>query len=99
MFTILLSKENQPIIGISLQDEYDSYMSHLLDTQKPSQHKVLYHHIDSLSENPSTSDKLKEEEKRVENLEKEARLLLEENARYFILNTRLRLNTKKAQMD
>lgn len=63
-------------------------MSHLLDTQKPSQHKVLYHHIDSLSENPSTSDKLKEEEKRVENLEKEARLLLEENARYFILNTK-----------
>ena len=82
MFTILLSKENQPIIGISLQDEYDSYMSNLLDTQKPSQHKVLYHHIDSLSENPSTSDKLKEEEKRVENLEKEARLLLQENARY-----------------
>ncbi|XP_073229884.1 uncharacterized protein C6orf118-like [Porites lutea] len=64
-----------------IKDEYDSYMSHLLDTQKPSQHKVLYHHIDSLSENPSTSDKLKEEEKRVENLEKEARLLLEENAR------------------
>lgn len=95
MLTIILSKENQPIIEISLQDEYDSYMSHLLDSQKPSQHKGLYHHIDSLSENPSTSDKLKEEEKRVENLEKEARLLLEENARYFILNTRLRLNTKE----
>lgn len=63
------------------QDEYDSYMSYLLDTQKPSQHKVLYHHIDSLSENPSTSDKLKDEEKRVETLEKEARHLLEENAR------------------
>ena len=60
-------------------------MSHLLDTQKPSQHKVLYHHIDSLSENPSTSDKLKEEEKRVEALEKEARLLLDENARYIHL--------------
>ena len=67
-------------------------MSHLLDTQKPSQHKVLYHHIDSLSENPSTSDKLKEEEKRVENLEKEARLLLQENARYFILNTKEGMN-------
>lgn len=65
------------------QDEYDSYMSYLLDTQKPSQHKVLYHHIDSLSENPSTSDKLKDEEKRVETLEKEARHLLEENARYM----------------
>ena len=61
-------------------------MSHLLDTQKPSQHKVLYHHIDSLSENPSTSDKLKEEEKRVEALEKEARLLLDENARYIHLD-------------
>lgn len=65
------------------QDEYDSYMSYLLDTQKPSQHKVLYHHIDSLSENPSSSDKLKDEEKRVETLEKEARHLLEENARYM----------------
>ena len=64
------------------QNEYDSYMSYLLDTQKPSQHKVLYHHIDSLSENPSSSDKLKDEEKRVETLEKEARHLLEENARY-----------------
>lgn len=57
-------------------------MSHLLDTQKPSQHKVLYHHIDSLSENSNTSSQLKEEEKRVEALEKEARLLLDENARY-----------------
>lgn len=56
-------------------------MSHLLDTQKPSQHKVLYHHIDSLSEKPSVSDKLKEEEKRVSALEDEARLLLDENAR------------------
>lgn len=65
------------------QDEYDSYMSYLLDTQKPSQHKVLYHHIDSLSENPSSSDKLKDEEKGVETLEKEARHLLEENARYM----------------
>lgn len=64
-----------------IKDEYDSYMSYLLDTQKPSQHKVLYHHIDSLSENPSSSDKLKDEEKRVETLEKEARHLLEENAR------------------
>ena len=63
------------------QDEYDSYMSYLLDTQKPSQHKVLYHHIDSLSDNLSSSDKLKDEEKRVETLEKEARHLLEENAR------------------
>ena len=73
------------LLSHCLQDEYDSYMSHLLDTQKPSQHKVLYHHIDSLSENPSTSDKLKEEEKRVEALEKEARLLLDENARYIQL--------------
>lgn len=56
-------------------------MTHLLDTQKPSQHKVLYHHIDSLSEKPSISDKLKEEEKRVNALEDEARLLLDENAR------------------
>ncbi|XP_068698111.1 uncharacterized protein C6orf118-like isoform X1 [Montipora foliosa] len=64
-----------------IKDEYDSYMSHLLDTQKPSQHKVLYHHIDSLSENPSASDKLKDEEKRVQALEKEARVLLDENAR------------------
>lgn len=99
MFFILLSKENQPIIGISLQDEYDRYMSHLLDTQKPSQHKVLYHHIDSLSENPSTSDKLKEEEKRVENLEKEARLLLEENARYFILYTKEGTDRLKLEKD
>lgn len=68
-----------------LQDEYDSYMSYLLDTQKPSQHKVLYHHIDSLSENPSSSDKLKEEKKRVEVLEKEARHLLDENARYIMV--------------
>lgn len=70
-----------------LQDEYDSYMSYLLDTQKPSQHKVLYHHIDSLSENPTTSDKLKVEEKRVEILEREARHLLDENARYDDLST------------
>ena len=61
-------------------------MSHLLDTQKPSQHKVLYHHIDSLSENPSASDKLKDEEKRVQALEKEARVLLDENARYKHMN-------------
>ena len=73
------------------QDEYDSYMTHLLDTQKPSQHKVLYHHIDSLSENPSTSDKLKGEEKRVESLEREARHLLDENARYYY-NTSLKLS-------
>lgn len=74
-------------------------MSHLLDTQKPSQHKVLYHHVDSLSENPPTSDKLKEKEKRVENLEKEARLLLEENARYFILNRREGTNGLKLDKD
>ncbi|XP_015760014.1 PREDICTED: uncharacterized protein C6orf118-like [Acropora digitifera] len=64
-----------------IKDEYDNYMTHLLDTQKPSQHQVLYHHIDSLSEKPSISDKLKEEEKRVNALEDEARLLLDENAR------------------
>ena len=67
------------ILVVYSQDEYDSYMSYLLDTQKPSQHKVLYHHIDSLSDD--SSDKLKDEEKRVETLEKEARHLLEENAR------------------
>ncbi|XP_058952483.2 uncharacterized protein C6orf118-like [Pocillopora verrucosa] len=62
-----------------IKDEYDSYLTYLLDTQKPSQHKVLYHHINSFSENASTSDKLKAEEKRVETLEREARHLLEEN--------------------
>ena len=86
MATLLFKNTEQTncivmLLLLFLQDEYDSYMSHLLDTQKPSQHKVLYHHIDSLAENPSTSDKLKEEVKRVETLEKEARLLLEENAR------------------
>ena len=73
------------LIGIinffTSQDEYDSYLTYLLDTQKPSQHKVLYHHINNFSENASTSDKLKAEEKRVETLEREARHLLEENAR------------------
>lgn len=83
MLNLILLGKNYTFF--TLQDEYDSYMTYLLDTQKPSQHKVLYHHIDSFSENPSTSDKLKAEEKRVETLEREARHLLEENARLAML--------------
>ena len=67
--------------SLHCQDEYDSYMSYLLDSQRPSQHKALYHHIDSLSQNQNASDELKAEQKRVEKLEKEAKQLLEENTR------------------
>ncbi|KAK3748801.1 hypothetical protein QZH41_016022, partial [Actinostola sp. cb2023] len=73
---------NSELFGEILQkikDEYDLYMSHLLDTQRPSQHRLLYNHLESLAQDPSLSDKLKREQERVATLEKEACQLLEEN--------------------
>ncbi|XP_031560594.1 uncharacterized protein LOC116296678 [Actinia tenebrosa] len=68
----------------SIKDEYDNYMSYLLDTQRPSQHKLLYHHLDSLAQDQSVSGELKKEQERVAMFEKEARSLLEENERLKI---------------
>ena len=64
-----------------LQDAYDSYVSYLLDSQKPSQRRLLYKHMESLSQDDNTSEQLKREQERVRDLEKKAKQMLEENER------------------
>jgi len=56
-------------------------MTYLLDTQRPSQHRLLYNHLESLAQDQSVTDKLKKEQARVGMLEEEALSLLEENER------------------
>ncbi|XP_032238155.2 uncharacterized protein C6orf118 [Nematostella vectensis] len=64
-----------------IKDEYDNYMSYLLDAQRPSQHRMLYRHLESLTQDQATTAELKKEQERVKRLETQARQLLCENAR------------------
>lgn len=57
-------------------------MSYLLDTQRPSQHRLLYNHLESLAQDPSVTEKLKKEQERVAALEQEGMALLEQNERF-----------------
>ena len=70
---------------ILLQKEYDDYISSLLD-QQPSRHRLLYEQVEQLSSHgTSNPEVLKDEQKRLFELQESARALLLDNSRYFPL--------------
>ena len=69
------------MINYTFQREYDAYVASLLDSPT-GQHRVLYEQVSLLASHPSANPALLAlEQARVNDLEEEAREMLEENER------------------
>lgn len=71
-----------------IKDEYDSYLAYILEQNRVTRHRTLYSQIPSISKAKSVAEAVRLQQIRLENLENEVRLLLNEN-------DRLRANTGK----